>query len=150
MLKFSIIALCLSFVMWMACKNDEPARRPLNPNGDSELAILMRDMFDEGMIIKQDLIAGKKPELHVKYHHLTTAKPTEEGKNATTEYALFAKAYEASIERLRNAGDDDRLAAYHNMVDNCVNCHKTVCPGPIVRIKKMYLSEEEIKLATSE
>lgn len=131
----------------MACNSDEPQRKQINPNGDSELAILMRDMFEEGMVVKQSVINGKDPKMKLPYHHISTATPTEEGKNTTTEYQLFAKAYEASIERFKNASDTDRPAAYQNMVDNCMNCHDHMCRGPMVRIKKMYLSDEEMKTA---
>ena len=63
----------------------------VNPNGDSELAILMRDMYDEGMLVKQSIIDGENPELKLNYDHIHTATPTEEGKNQSTEYLLFAK-----------------------------------------------------------
>src|SRR5687768_16695945 len=148
MLKLLITASLISFITWIACTSDESKRKPLNPNGDSELAILMRDMFDEGMVIKQSVIHGNNPELKLEYHHINTATPTEAGKNVSLEYQLFAKAYEASIERFKNGTDADRPAAYQNMVDNCMNCHRAICPGPMVRIQKMYLSENE-KLAIS-
>ena len=148
--KFLISITLLSFIIWIACQNDSPKRKQLNPNGDSELAILMRDMFDEGMLVKQNIINGEEPEMKLNYHHINTATPTEAGKNATHEYLLFAKAYEASIERFKNASESERPEAYQNMVDNCMSCHRVVCQGPMVRIKKMYLSEEEIKLATRE
>ena len=150
MLKACITASFLSLILLIACKSDEPKRPQLNPNGDSELAILMRDMFDEGMLVKQSVINGEYPMMKLEYHHINTATPTEEGKNATIEYQLFAKAYEASIERFKNASEADRPAAYQNMVDNCMSCHAKVCQGPMVRIKKMYLSEEELRLAAQE
>ena len=93
MLKVSISALIISFVLLIACKNDPSERKMVNPNGDSELAILMRDMYDEGMLVKQGIIEGETPELKLDYDHIHTAIPTEEGKNQTEEYLLFAKAY---------------------------------------------------------
>lgn len=134
----------------MACNNDESGRKMINPNGDSELAILMRDMFEEGMLVRQSVINGEDPEMKLVYHHINTATPTVAGKNATTEYQLFAKAYEASIERFKNASGTDRPAAYQNMVDNCMNCHSKMCRGPMEKISKMYLSEKEIKIAVKE
>lgn len=145
MFKFLITATLISFIIWTACNSDEYKRKMINPNGDSELAILMRDMFDEGMLVKQSVINGADPEMKLPYHHINTATPTEAGKNASIEYQLFAKAYEASVERFKNSSDADRPAAYQNMVDNCMNCHNSICPGPMVRIRKMYLSEEEMK-----
>jgi hypothetical protein len=145
MIKLLTTSILISFISWTGC-NDGIVRKQINPNGDSELAILMRDMFDEGMEVKQSVINSESPQMKLAYHHIHTAKPTEEGKNVTLEYQLFAKAYEASVERFKNASEDDRPAAYQNMVDNCMNCHSKVCRGPMVKIKKMYLSEEEMNV----
>ena len=145
MVKLLTTATLLSFVIWMACSNDDSGRKMINPNGDSELAILMRDMYDEGMVVKQSVINGADPEMKLPYHHINTATPTVAGKNATTEYQLFAKAYEASVERFKKATGSDRPAAYQNMVDNCMNCHSKICRGPMVKIEKLYLTEEEMK-----
>ena len=144
MLKLSTSAVLISFVLWIACKNEPSERKMVNPNGDSELAILMRDMYDEGMLVKQGLLKGQNSELYLNYDHIHTATPTEEGKNQSEEYLLFAKAYAASVERYKNSSAADRPAAYQNMVDNCMSCHQSVCQGPMVRIKKMYLTDAEL------
>ena len=52
---------------------DKP--KSLNPNGDSELALLMRAMHEEGMVTKQQLLKGEQPQLKVDYHKLFTANP---------------------------------------------------------------------------
>lgn len=145
MVKLLTTATLVSFIIWIACNTEDPKRKMINPNGDSELAILMRDMFDEGMLVKQRVINGEEPAMKLAYHHINTAAPTVEGKTATIEYKLFAKAYEASVERFKNASGADRVSAYQNMVDNCMNCHNSICRGPMVRIKKMYLTEEDMK-----
>ncbi len=135
-------------IVCLGCQSD-PAKNPINPNGDSELALLMRAMFEEGMTTKEEVLAGKPGKFDLAYQKIHTATPTEEGKNASTEYILFAKAYEASVDRLRNADDAGRPQAYQTMVETCMNCHKQVCPGPMVRIKKMYLSDKELESLTS-
>jgi hypothetical protein len=28
---------------------------------------------------------------------------------------------------------------YNGLVQSCANCHTTHCPGPMMRIKKMYV-----------
>ena len=135
--------------MWIGCQSDDAPKKSINPNGDSELALLMRAMFDEGMTTKEEILAGNPVKFNVAYEKIHSAKPTEAGKNESTEYILFAKAYEASVKRLRNADDASRPQAYQTMVETCMNCHKSVCPGPMVRIKKMYLSEDELKSLTT-
>ena len=42
------------------------------------------------------------------------------------------------------ADASNKVAAYQTMVNACMNCHQTVCPGPKVKIKHMYFSEEEL------
>ncbi len=106
-------------------------------------------MFDEGMTTKDEILAGNPVKFNLAYEKIHSAKPTESGKNESIEYVLFAKAYEASVERLRNADDATRPHAYQTMVETCINCHKSVCPGPIVRIKKMYMSDKELQSVTS-
>ena len=148
MYKILVSAFILVVVTWLGCREQQSSGKMINPNGDSELALLMRQMFEEGMLTKQQIIDGQIPDLKVAYKHIHTAKPTEEGKTSSTEYMLFAKAYEASVERLLAAAPEERVDAYQNMVNTCMNCHETVCPGPMVRIKKMYLSEDQLKLGS--
>ena len=121
---------------------DKP--KSLNPNGDSELALLMRAMHEEGMRTKAQLLKGEKPELTVDYHKLFSAKPTEPAKVANPLYAGFATSFEDAAKALGNEYNGDKVNSYKQYVDACINCHKEICPGPIVKIKKMYLSEKEI------
>ena len=130
----------------MGCADDANKPKSLNPNGDSELAVLMRNMFDDGMVTRQQIIDGNVPEINVPYTHIHTAKPTEEGKTSSTEYMLFAKAYEAAVERFKAADPSMRVEAYQTMINTCMNCHQKVCPGPMVRIKKLYLPDEHVKM----
>jgi|GEM_PF-4973254 len=37
----------------------EVVQQPINPNGDSELALLMREMFDEAQLIKEQIANGE-------------------------------------------------------------------------------------------
>ena len=47
-------------------KSDLPPIQP-NPNGDSELALLMREMFDDGMRMKEQIEKGDKLEVLAKF-----------------------------------------------------------------------------------
>ena len=117
--------------------------KSLNPNGDSELAILMRDMYNDGMVTKKELLEGKVPDVRTKFHEVHTAKATEPEKVATPDYNAFATAYEAKVKSFLESTEANKVEAYHTMVDACMNCHKSICPGPTVRIKHLYLSESE-------
>ena len=112
---------------------------PLNPNGDSELALLMRSMYDDGMEMKLALKNGDTPQSHIDIAKLYTSEPTVTGKADTPEYQAFALAYEAAHKGLEEAQEDQKTQAYKTLVNSCIACHKSVCPGPIVRIEKMKL-----------
>jgi hypothetical protein len=122
--------------------------KPLNPNGDSELALLMRDMHTNGMEVKQQILNGEKPDVKVDCERLFTAKATEPEKVANPLYKGYATAYEDAVKSLENEFNADPIGSYKTMVDACMNCHREVCPGPMVKIKRMYLSEKEIATIT--
>lgn len=127
------------FFGFLACTGDPVANKPLNPNGDSELALLMRAMFDDGLKMKNQIRNGEAPEISVAYEKIHSAKPTEAGKSSTPEYQVHALSYEQAIKALKAAAPGEAEASYTQMVDACMNCHRAVCPGPMVRIKKLYL-----------
>jgi hypothetical protein len=115
-----------------------------NPNGDSELALLMREMHDDGMLTKQQILNGETPEVKCDYKTMYSIEATEPEKAGSTEYQIFGKAYEASVAALLAAEEEHRPTAYQTMVGACMNCHQAMCPGPMVKIKKMHLTEEQI------
>lgn len=145
MKKSLISSAIIMSVIWLGC-NDSPKNTSgiINPNGDSELALLMRQMFDEGMVTKQQIIEGEVPEIKVEYVKMHTAQATEPEKVARPEYATFAKACEQAAEDLEVAEVSQRVDAYQSLVATCMNCHQAMCPGPMVKIKKLYLSEKEM------
>lgn len=145
MRKFANLFLVILFIIpffFVSCSNGKA--KSLNPNGDSELALLMRGMYDDGMVTKQAMLEGKPPVVNVKYHQLHTAKATEPEKVATPNYDAFANAYEASVKSFLESDTTSRIDAYHSMVNACMNCHQMICPGPTVRIKHLYLNETEM------
>ena len=111
----------------------------MNPNGDSELAILMRRMADEAEMIKAKIEQGERPEILVDYQEIMTASATEPEKKATHEYEVFAESHIQSMQLLEDADTSRMLTLYDNMISNCINCHQELCPGPLPRIKKLKM-----------
>ena len=145
MKKACILFSLAALILYQGCSSDNPKNpKQLNPNGDSELALLMRDMYTDGMLTKQQILDGTPPEVHVKYHQIHTAKPTEPEKTADPDYTTYATLYEASVKSLLESDKEHRVESYHFMINACMNCHKSICPGPTVRIKHLYLSEKEM------
>lgn len=117
-------------------------RKPgsLNPNGDSELALLMRQMtvFTDSL---KDKIAANTPvgNYPSRFENILHAQPTDSSLNRTVLNG-FANNY---LEQLRNLyqGKSTGAAGLNSIVNSCITCHESFCQGPIKRIKKMLLPE---------
>ncbi len=145
MKKFLTLPLAFLFctsACLLSCGNKTSSS--INPNGDSALALLMRDMHEDGLHTKQQLLNGGDIEVNVKYHELQTAEATEPEKVASQTYKSFATYYEATVQSLIESNDSNKAEAYQTMVDACMQCHEQVCPGPMRKIKRLYLSEAEL------
>lgn len=113
--------------------------KPLNPNGDSELAILMREMANWTDSCKAAIESGRampaKPE---KLNTLHTAERTDETIDETV-YNSMASVYQGKVLAFEQATDANRKELYNAMVSACAGCHQSFCQGPLVRINKLYL-----------
>ena len=112
-------------------------QQPINPNGDTELALLMRAMFEEAQAIKTQIDNGEPITIHLEHEKILTAEATEPEKASSPEYKAFAGSYLQSIQELQAADSNELSSAYNTMVVNCMTCHKSLCPGPMVKIKKL-------------
>ncbi len=138
----SILIVIISFGTW-ACNNEgntrsNTASKIINPNGDSELALLMRAMFDDGMDMKTAIEKGQHPSTKVDYAKIFTATATEPDKAASPEFKAFADVYLEQMKALENCTTEEAAPIFKTMVTSCMNCHAAMCPGPMVRIKKLY------------
>jgi thioredoxin-related protein len=111
--------------------------KQINPNGDSELALLMRDMYDEAERIKKQIKNNDPVKLTLDYEKILTAHATEPEKANSEQFKGFAKSYLQSIENIKLSSSQEKINHYNNMITNCIACHQMLCPGPLVRIKKL-------------
>jgi hypothetical protein len=142
---FSVIC-CLIFALSCSgTKEPQPtytiSEAPVNPNGDSELALLMREMFEDAERMKEEIKAGKTPKVLKAFEEIYSAKATEPEKAESPIYHSYAQTYLASLNALKNADSAQAAELFHDMVNNCMSCHKAMCPGPTVRIQKLYLTQ---------
>lgn len=107
----------------------------------SELASLMQDMYEDNQDWKEEILKGNIPkDFPEKYKTIHSAVSTNE--NAGSEfYNGMASSYIQAIEDLTNAKPENVKEKYNIMVNVCVQCHLQVCPGPVVRIKKLLIKE---------
>ncbi len=111
--------------------------KSLNPNGDSELALLMRGMYEEAENIREQIKKGEKVSITLDHGKILTAHATEAEKAERAEFKAFGAAYLENLNKLETADSSEVITIYQNMISNCMSCHQALCPGPIVRIKKL-------------
>ena len=113
----------------------------VNPNGTSELSLLMRKMYDHAVAIRPDAILKKAHQNFPKeFLTIYTAQPTDSfTKNAS--YNPFADGYLYALNNYRSSTANNVIQNYNNLVMSCVNCHGEHCPGPVSKIKKLLITE---------
>lgn len=105
----------------------------------SELALLMRGMAVFMDSSRTHVVNGQDrlpyPE---QFKRMKTATPTE-GMVDHAVFDPFADHFLTTLDAFYKAKKKHRAQAYNALVQACANCHMQVCPGPLVRIKKMYV-----------
>ncbi len=105
---------------------------------DSELTLLMRDMYNYYDTLKADILKGDVLKDIKTFQDIHTAAATSPEKISNELYQGLASIYVNSAKRL-NRPNVNKRDAFNLMIDNCMNCHQQMCPGPMVKIKKLYL-----------
>ena len=142
---FAILGLIALAVYGLSCTteasaNEDPnvKKASLNPNGDSELALLMRAMYDDAVQMKAAIERGEQPTPAIDHGEMLTAEATEPEKAASSTYQVWAQSYLQTIQSLKN--EDPALVPerYNDMVNTCMACHSDLCPGPKMKIQHLY------------
>lgn len=99
-----------------------------NPNGDSELAALMRRMVVDWEEAKVALAtdAGVAPRFPV-HRRIRCAWPTS-ASDRDAPFDAFAVAYVAQV---RAFDERPSRAAYEGVLNACQACHEVTCGGPL-------------------
>lgn len=105
-----------------------------NPNGDSELAVLMRRFVDDLQTVRPKLEAGEKVAPLLPVHRtMRCAWPTKP-EERNQQYDLRAQAYLAAVTAFDQAPGKD---TYNAMLAGCIACHSVSCGGPLEFLGEM-------------
>lgn len=124
----------------LLCPSCSEEKKQLNPNGDSELALLMREMFEDGERVRAQVSNGQPVSIQVDFEKILTAKATDPAKMQGPDFPHFATAYVEAMKALKDSPAAEAPERYRAMVATCMNCHENSCPGPMVRIKKLMIA----------
>ena len=134
-LSLFIIASC-----FFRCNNlnEESCEAISFPNEDSELALLMRELFEDSENVKLQIQEGKTPVFFTEFDKLHTATPTDENVKEDGFYTAYTDVFIETVEDLLLA-KNNKVDMYNKMVAQCIDCHKQMCPGPIKKIRKLHI-----------
>jgi hypothetical protein len=135
-----VFLIILAMVSCFARKADTSPTDAQDVKPPSELALLMRLMAAHADSVKASLKSGGElPPYPEEIRTLFTATPTEGMHIDPITYPTFGKDYQNKVDMLYAGAKEDRAKLYNGLVQSCANCHSTHCPGPMMRIKKMYV-----------
>lgn len=105
-----------------------------NPNGDSELSVLMRQFVDDLREVRPMLEAGQKVKsllpVHRKMRCAWPTKPEERNQ----QFDLRAQAYLGAVAAFDQTPGKD---TYNAIIAGCIACHSVSCGGPLEFIGEM-------------
>jgi hypothetical protein len=148
MFRKKIIFLTLIFFTISCTEKIEKKTKPLNPNGDSELALIMRELQVNTSIIKDEIekeYFDPNAKINNDYFKqlvkerfkLNTAQQSDENLKSTNTYSNFAATYNYSVSNFLN--NKITTKNYNNMINNCISCHQQFCLGTIATINKLKI-----------
>ena len=111
------------------------------PNETSELSKLMREMWNDSDLMKAAVLEGKLPDdFREKFIAIHKATPTDQD-TKKEDFDAMAASFIKSMDNIYAQKEDKEALtrAFNLMVNQCVACHQTHCPGPIVKIKKLTI-----------
>ena len=107
-----------------------------DPNETSEMAGMMRILYDDLLALRKELELGKSlagREVNLAPIHLHA--PTDSS-FIQPGFMEHSAAFSRTVH-LFNA--DPSETTYRAMVMGCVTCHQALCPGPLARIDNLVL-----------
>ena len=105
----------------------------------SEMAILMRQMYEVNKIAKTQIIGNNTlvsfPENFLTIHSAVLTDSTDRDNEFDSLAAQFVN-YQKSVF---SSSSDSTVYYFNKSINTCIACHKTRCTGPIPKIKKLLI-----------
>lgn len=148
MSKLPWILIC--FFVLLACTSPKPKtanehqkNTVTNPNGMSEMSILMEEWYaslqNTYTQIKNGKLAPVNPIPTQEVFKAKTSKSNVHGE----QFDAFAESFLYNFESVQKATTlEEQSKAFNLSVTSCINCHEQFCHGPLVRIKKLRLPQD--------
>ncbi len=144
-IKYSVVVSASLLLLASCWSNNEPAKiKPFNPNGDSELAILMRKMV-KTLETNKELLRNNQPPEDFSFDvaELLTAEPTKGSINDRPAYEAFTNNFIDSVAVFYTESAN-KVKNYNALINACISCHETFCMGPIPVMQRLKFSNHQV------
>lgn len=112
----------------------------INPNGNSELAQLMRAMQSELKRSRAAIERGDKlAPLWARFRKIRCAWPTNQS-DRNPAFDASAQSYLEAVQALDAAPQAEAAKAYGRVLDGCRACHEQSCGGAIPAIEALRMT----------
>ena len=133
----SLYLVIICFILLSCNSSDSEIKRTIiDPNDASEMALLMRQMSDDLDIIKNKILNGEDIiGDQLQFSQIHKMKTTDESflSEGLTQMSI---GFDLVVNNFNENPSRDK---YNTIVNNCISCHKCMCPGPLSRINKLIL-----------
>ena len=146
MKKQHILLVFFAAIVLVACNSNQPkstneevAITEGAANKDSEMTLLMREMYDNFVIVRDSILAGNNIDraLFNEIHRTHRATPTDSTIMGPTFEGL-ATNFLDRVDTLLLAEENEEM--YFNIaVQACIGCHQEFCPGALDKIQKLII-----------
>ncbi|XRE43769.1 hypothetical protein ACIVBQ_001973 [Tenacibaculum discolor] len=138
-MKQLIIVLLMSLALFSCKEKKEEQKEELIMYQSSEMAALMNAMYEGNMTIKNKILEGESigefPENYLNIHSAVLTDPADRN----VSFEAFSKQYIQNLQQVYSGSKDSLKQNFNQAVNSCIACHKTICTGPIPRIKKLLI-----------
>jgi len=99
-----------------------------NPNGDSELAVLMRKFVEDLRQARTSLEAGKAVAPWFPTHRKMRCSWPTSPEERNERFDALAQAY---LSRVKDFDQGPSKVTYNEVIQGCIACHSASCGGPL-------------------
>ena len=139
--SIGIFIICL---LVLACnsktRNIEVVSNELVMYEPSEMTILMRRIHEVNKVVKDQIIKRDSllifPEEFTEIFSATLTDSTERD----DKFIILARSFIDLQKMAFSSYSDSTVYNFNQSINNCVECHRTRCPGPIPKIKKLLIN----------
>lgn len=130
--------LIISVLFFSSCINNNGDPTIItDPNDTSEMALLMRDMFERLEVIKDKIENNENLSEEQLSFAIIHSQEATDSSFIKEGLVGMSEAYNHIINQFNN---DPSKENYKSIVNSCISCHISMCPGPLERIDNLILN----------